>query len=72
MNWDAVPDDIRQDKEKCEAYIKEQDERERAFVLEYLNATARASTRWMTCFARKSGSRVLRLESLLRARDNTG
>lgn len=38
MNWDAVPDDISHDKEKCEAYIKEQDERERAFVLEYLNA----------------------------------
>ena len=29
---------ISHDKEKCEAYIKEQDDRERAFVLEYLNA----------------------------------
>ena len=38
MNWDAVPDDISHDKEKCEACIKEQDDRERAFVLEYLNA----------------------------------
>ena len=38
MNWDAVPDDVSHDKEKCEAYIKEQDERARAFVLEYLNA----------------------------------
>ena len=38
MNWEAVPDDISHDKEKCEAYIKEQDDRERAFVLEYLNA----------------------------------
>jgi len=37
MNWDAVPDDIRFDKEKSEAYIKRQEELQRAFMLEYIN-----------------------------------
>lgn len=37
MNWEAVPKEICHDKEKSEAYMKQQQEQERAFVLDYIN-----------------------------------